>query len=118
MIPVTDSDLALFDALARLREHLGGAKVILIGDGLPGHRRHKGTAQDPAALARRRAAPADGHDLHPVEPVWGNLTPRELANLCPVAIGEAALCADAGLERIGNDTELPHSFLRQCGLSP
>ena len=62
--------------------------------------------------------PADGHELHPVEPVWGNLTPRELANLCPVAIGEAAVPAAAGLERIGNDTELPHSFLRQCGLSP
>lgn len=61
--------------------------------------------------------PAYGHDLNPVESVWGNLKSRELANLCPDAIGEAAHHADTGLDLIGNDTALCHSFLRKCGLS-
>ena len=34
--------------------------------------------------------PAYGHDLNPVELVWGNLKSSELANLCPDTIDEAA----------------------------
>ncbi len=48
--------------------------------------------------------PADGHDLNPVELIWGNLKASELANLCPDTIGEAAAAADAGLCRIGEDS--------------
>ena len=119
MIPGTYNDVALIDFLTQLREHLDGAKVTLIWDGLAGHRSNAMRAW--LATQRRwlvvERLPAYGHDLNPVESVWGNLKSRELANLCPDTIGEAANCADTGLERIGNDTTLCHSFLRQCGLS-
>lgn len=119
MIPGTYNDVALIDFLAQLREHLHGDKVTLIWDGLPGHRSNRMKAW--LATQRRwlvaERLPPYGHDLNPVEPVWGNVKSRELANLCPDTIGEAAAHADAGLERIGNNTELCFSFLRQCGLS-
>ena len=47
--------------------------------------------------------PPYGHDLNPVEQVWGNLKTRELANLCPDSVEEAAVFADNGLMRIGED---------------
>ena len=101
-----------------MREHLGGEKATLIWDGLAGHRSNRMKAW---IASQRRWLVVErlpyGHDLNPVEPVWGNLKSRELANLCPDTIGEAAIHADEGLERIGNDTELCHSFLRHCGLS-
>ena len=60
--------------------------------------------------------PAYGHDLNPIERVWGNLKAKELANLCPDTIGEAAGTADEGLCRIGSETELCLAFLRHTGL--
>ncbi len=108
MIPGTYNDVAL-----------SGDKATLIWDGLAGHRSNAMRAwlrtQRHWLVVER--LPAYGHDLNPVEPVWGNLKSRELAKLCPDTIGEAALHADIGLERIGTDAELCHSFLRQCGLS-
>lgn len=61
--------------------------------------------------------PPYGHELNPVEQVWGNVKGRELANLCPDSIGEAAHSADDGLSRISGDTKLCRAFLRHCGLS-
>jgi len=54
--------------------------------------------------------------LNPVEQVWGNLKGRELANLCPDTIDEAADVVDQGLCRIGNESSLCFAFLRHCGL--
>ena len=61
--------------------------------------------------------PPYGHDLNPVEQVWGNVKGRELANLCPDSIAEAAWWADEGLERVGGDAQLCFAFLKHCGLS-
>ena len=61
--------------------------------------------------------PAYGHDLNPVEPLWGNLKSSELANLCADTIDDAAVAADAGLERIATDAELCFAFLDYTGLS-
>jgi hypothetical protein len=61
--------------------------------------------------------PAYGHDLNPVELIWDNLKASELANLCPDTIGEAAAAADAGLCRIGEDSDLCWAFLRHTGPS-
>jgi hypothetical protein len=44
--------------------------------------------------------------------VWGNLKAKELANLCPDTIAEAAGAVDEGLCRIGSETELYLAFLR------
>ncbi|MGD0985477.1 MAG: IS630 family transposase, partial [Acidimicrobiales bacterium] len=61
--------------------------------------------------------PPYGHDLNPIEQVWGNVKGQELANLCPESIDEAACTADTGLSRVGGDAQLCFAFLRHCGLS-
>ncbi len=60
--------------------------------------------------------PPHGHDLSPVEQVWGNLKNRELANLGPDTAEEAAVFANDGPMRIGEDTRLRFSFLKHCDL--
>ena len=55
---------------------------------------------------------ANGNDLNPVESVWGNLKSRKPANLSPDTSGEAATHGDAGLERIGDDTDLCSQLFR------
>ena len=113
------NDEALIEFISELRELLNGDKATLIWDGLTSHR----SRVMKAFLATQRywlvteRLPPYGHDLNPVEQVWGNLKNRELANLCPGTVEEAALFADDGLMRIGGDTRLCFSFLRHCGLS-
>ena len=113
------NDESLMEFITELRELLEGDKVTLIWDGLPSHRSR---AMNQFLKTQRywlvtERLPAYGHDLNPVEQVWGNLKNRELANLCPDSIEEAAVSADDGLMRIGGDTQLCLSFLKHCGLS-
>ncbi len=119
MRPGSFNDEALIEFLGELHELMIGDKVTLIWDGLTSHRSKK-----MAAFLRRQRhwlvterLPPYGHDLNPVEQVWGNLKNRELANLCPDSVEEAAVFADDGLMRIGEDTRLCFSFLKHCGLS-
>ena len=118
MLPGTYNDVALIDFLTQLREHLGGDKATLIWDGLAGHRSHAMRAwlrtQRHWLVVER--LPPYGHDLNPVELVWGNLKNQELANLCPDTIDEAASFAEQGLHRIGSDADMCFAFLRHCGL--
>lgn len=116
--PGAYNDEALIDFLAELHRHLGG-KVTLIWDGLPSHRSRRMQAW--IASQRRwlvaERLPPYGHDLNPVEPLWANLKSSELANLCADTIDQAAVAAEAGLQRIGGDADLCFAFLRHCGLS-
>ena len=119
MGPGTYNDEALIAFLADLHTHLGGEKVTLIWDGLPSHR----SLAMRAFVARQRhwlvveQLPGYAYDLNPVEGMWGNLKGTELANFCPDTIEEAADIVDAGLCRIGDETDLCLAFLRHCGLS-
>jgi putative transposase len=61
------------------------------------------------------ALPGYAPDLNPLEPAWGNLKSRELANLCADTIDEVADIAQDGLDHIGSDAELCFAFLRHCG---
>jgi len=109
---------SLIEFLEDLHTHLGDDQLTLIWDGLPSHR----SKVMKAWIASQRdwlvveQLPAYGHDLNPVELIWGNLKSSELANLCPDTIEEAAGHAEGGLDRIGADAELPFAFLRHCGL--
>lgn len=118
MRPGTYNQDSLIEFLQDLHEHLGNDKLTLIWDGLPSHRSKVMRAwiaqQRPWLVVER--LPAYGHDLNPVELIWGNLKSSELANLCPDTIDEAAAFADAGLGRIGGDADLPFAFLKHCGL--
>ncbi len=113
------NDETLISFLAELHDQLEGDKVTLIWDGLPSHRSKKMKAW----IATQRSwlvveqLPGYAHDINPIEQVWGSLKNKELANLCPDTIDEAAAVADAGLDRIGSDTDMCFAFLRHCGLS-
>jgi transposase len=92
--------------------------ITQIWDGLPSHRSvimKTWIAAQRSWLVVERL-PAYGHDLNPVELIWGNLKSSELANLCPDTIDEAAVHAENGLARIGADAELAFAFLGHCGL--
>jgi transposase len=109
---------SLIEYLEDLHDHLDGDKITLIWDGLPSHRsvimKNWIAAQRSWLVVER--LPAYGHDLNPVELIWGNLKSSELANLCPDTIEEAAVHAENGLTRIGSDAELAFAFLGHCGL--
>jgi transposase len=119
MRPGAYNDELLIAFLKNLHHYLGGDKVTLIWDGLPSHRSKRMAAW--VATQRRwlvvERLPAYGHDLNPVEPLWGNLKSSELANRCADTIDDAAVAADAGLERIATDAELCFAFLDYTGLS-
>jgi hypothetical protein len=119
MQPGTFNDDALIVFLTELRDQLGGQKATVIWDGLMSHRSKKMAAfvvSQRGWLVTERLPPY-GHDLNPIEQVWGNLKNSELANLCSETIGEAAEHANAGLARIGGDGQLCFAFLRHTGLS-
>jgi transposase len=110
---------SLIEFLTEFHAHFAGEKVTLIWDGLPSHR---SKAMKAWAKAQRRwlvvePLPGYAHDLNPVELVWGNVKARELANLCPDTIEEAHEAADAGLMRVGANTQLCFNFLDHTGLS-
>ena len=117
--PGAYNDVSLIEFLTDLHTHLDGHPVLLIWDGLPSHRSKTMTAwlATQRSWLRVERLPAYGHDLNPVEQVWGNLKNTELANLCPDTIDDAAVAADDGLMRIGSDAGLCFAFLRHCGLS-
>ena len=119
MQPGSYNDESLIAFLSELHEHLGGDKATVIWDGLMSHRSKKMTAfvksQRHWLVVER--LPPYGHDLNPIEQVWGNVKGLELANLCPDTIGEAAVVANDGLARVGADNDLCFAFLRHCGLS-
>ena len=119
MRPGSYNDESLIEFLETLHHELTGARLTLIWDGLPSHRSkvmHAWIATQRSWLVVERL-PAYGHDLNPVEMIWGNLKSSELANLCPDTIEEAADIADSGLDRIGGDAALCLAFLRHTGLS-
>jgi putative transposase len=117
--PGAYNDESLIEFLQALHTELDGAKVTLIWDGLPSHRSrnmHAYTASQRRWLVVERL-PAYAPDLNPVECLWGNVKGAELANLCADTIEETAEAAQAGIERIRDDSHLAFAFLRQCGLS-
>jgi transposase len=117
MRPGAYNDESLIEFLNQFYE-LEQRHIVLIWDGLPSHRSRRMTdwivSQRPWLRVER--LPGYAHDLNPVEQVWGSLKSRELANLCPDTIDEAAQVADEGLNRIGSETALCLAFLHHCGL--
>jgi transposase len=118
MRPGAYNDETLIEFLTELGVLLDGRKVTLVWDGLPSHRsrRMKDWLATQRHWLRVEQLPGYAHDLNPIEQVWGNLKGKELANLCPDTIDEAAQLADEGLCRIGSQTHLCLAFLHHTGL--
>ena len=95
-----------------------GRLVVLIWDGLPGHR---------SALMRRYIAarswlrvyqlPAYAPELNPAENVWSNLR-RAMANLAATTATALAQAAKTSLKRMQYRPSLIDGFLAATGLSP
>jgi len=111
----TESLILFLEALKR---EFRGQKIVLVWDGLPGHKSRQ--MQD--YLRRQRAwlcverLPGYAPDLNPVETLWGNVKGQELANHCAAQLGEAASALDRGLGRVRRSRTLPFSFLHHAGL--
>ncbi len=118
MRPGAYNDQSLIEFLTEMHALLDERQVILLWDGLPSHRsrRMKNWLATQRPWLRVEQLPGYAYDLNPIEGVWSNLKARELANLCPDTIDEAAQLADQGLCRIGTETELCLAFLHHTGL--
>jgi transposase len=117
MRPGSYNDETLIDFLTQLGS-LEDRPIILIWDGLPSHRSRHMTAwiATQRHWLRVERLPGYAHDINPIEQVWGSLKSKDLANLCPDTLAEAADTAEHGLDRIGSDTNLCLAFLRHAGL--
>jgi transposase len=113
-----DTDTVI-EFLEDFHDHFAGDKITLIWDRLPSHR----SAEMIDWISQQRSwlmvefLPPYGHDLNPIELLWGNMKGTELANLCPKTIEEARAAAETALERAGVDTQLCFKFLEHTGLS-
>jgi len=105
--------------LKAMKRFVAGQKVILVWDHLPAHR----SAAMKDYLAEQRHwltvewLPGYAPDLNPTEGVWNNIKAREMGNLCPDRIEEAATAFRRGLRRLSHSTRLPFSFLHHAGIS-
>jgi len=117
--PGTYKDVGLIGFLRQLKRHFRGRRIILIWDGLGGHK----SARMRAYLARQRGwltvEPLPGYapELNPVEQIWGNLKGRELANVCAGDLQALHARLRAGCRRVRQNSTLPFSFLRHAGLT-
>lgn len=116
--PGTYKDVGLIAFLRQLKRHFRGQRIILIWDGLAGHRSDLMRAY----LACQRGwltaerLPGYAPELNPVEQVWGNLKRRELANVCAPDLRALHAPLRAGCRRLRDTPALPFSFLRHAGL--
>ena len=110
---------SLIGFLQELKRHLGGKKVVLIWDPLPGHksRQMRQYLQGQRSWLRVDWLPGYAPDLNPVETLWGNLKGQELANRCAEELGETVTALNDGMARIGRSQQLCFAFLDRTGLS-
>ena len=117
--PGSYNDLALIAFLRALRRHFPARPIILVWDGLGGHKSR--AMQAYLALARPwlmvERLPGYAPELNPVEQIWGNLKGQELANLCPVNILALRAPLRAGFARIRRHSSLAFGFLKHAGLA-
>ncbi len=117
--PGSYNDRALIGFLRALKRHFPDRHIILVWDGLGGHKSslmRQYLAQQRSWLTVERL-PGYAPELNPVEQIWGNLKSRELANLCPVDILALRGPLRAGFTRIRRRSSLAVAFLRHAGLA-
>lgn len=117
--PGTYTTATLLPFLRALKRHFRGRPIILLWDGLGAHTSRRMRTY----LASRRAwltverLPAYAPELNPVEPLWGNVKTRELANHCAPDLDALGRPLRAGLGRVRRHPTLALSFLRHAGLT-
>ena len=117
--PGSYNDLALIGFLRALKRHFRRRPIVLVWDGLGGHKSRvmrQYLAQARTWLTVERL-PGYAPELNPVEQIWGNIKGREPANLCPADILTLRRPLRAGFARIRRRSTLAFSFLRHAGLA-
>lgn len=113
------TDASLISVLRDLKRHFPRRRLILIWDGLGGHKSRAMAAY----LARQRAwltverLPSYAPELNPLEQVWGNVKTRELANVCAPDLAGLRPPLRAGFARVRRQPHLAFAFLRHAGLA-
>jgi transposase len=109
---------SLIEFLKQLKRFVRAHRVILIWDHLPAHRSRDMTQflWTQRDWLQVEWLPGYAPDLNPTEGVWNNIKGREMANLCPDLMAEAAHAFHRGLRRVGHTRALPFSFLQHAGL--
>ncbi len=117
--PGSYNDLSLIGFLRALKRHFRGRPIILVWDGLGGHKSRvmrRYLAQQRSWLTVERL-PGYAPELNPVEQIWGNIKTCELANLCPVDILALRGPLRIGFARIRRRPSLAVAFLQHAGLA-
>ena len=115
----TYTDVALIAFLRALKRHFPRQRVVLIWDGLGGHKSRVMATY----VARQRAwltvepLPAYAPELNPIEQVWGNVKTRELANVCAPDLAALRPPLRAGFARVRRHPQLAFAFLQHAGLA-
>lgn len=117
--PGTYTTATLLPFLRGLKRHFRGRRIILLWDGLGAHtsRRMRQYVAGQRAWLTIERLPAYAPELNPVEPLWGNVKTRELANHCAPDLAALGRPLRAGLGRVRRHPTLALSFLRYAGLT-
>ncbi len=103
--------------LKHLMRHLR-RPLLVIWDGLPGHR--SAAVRDFVAAQGRRLTlewlPGYAPELNPVEHIWGYLKEHELPNLCPRELWQLGAAARGALRRMRRRPTLVAAFWKQAEL--
>lgn len=114
----TYTDVALMAFLRALKRHFPRQRVLLIWDGLGGHKSRAMLAY----LVTQRSwltverLPAYAPELNPIEPLWGNVKTRELANVCAPDVAALRSSLHRGFARVRRQPHLAFAFLQHAGL--
>jgi transposase len=113
------TDGALITFLRALKRHFVGRNVILIWDGLGGHksRRMRDFLRRQRPWLTVERLPAYAPDLNPTEQVWGNVKTGELANVCAPDLATLRTPLRRGFARIRCRRHLALAFLQHAGLA-
>lgn len=107
----------IIEFLTHLMRHLR-RPVLVIWDGLPGHR--SAAVRDFVAAQRGRLTverlPGYAPELNPVEYIWGHLKKQEIPNLCPRELWQLSDAARAALRRMRRRPTLVRAFWKQADL--
>jgi transposase len=107
----------IIDFLTHLLRHLR-RPLLVIWDGLPGHRSRAVREFVAAQGDRLTLEPLPGYapELNPVEHIWGHLKQHEIPNLCPRELWQLSDAARAALRRMRRRPTLVTAFWKQAEL--
>src|SRR3974377_231031 len=109
----------IIEFLTHLLRHIPG-KLLIIWDGLPGHRSRKvwEFVQQQRGRLWLEYLPGYAPELNPVEDLWSHWKKHDLPNFCPQTFGQLSFHARRALQRMRRRPTLVCAFWEQAELFP